>query len=140
MVLANVFLLYFLFRRLPPFLLTPFALLPILSIAQVQQEPWKIAFKTEESFRESGYVLSARRCFARSGVTQNSVVGFHDRNALVGYFDFDFVFLPPSNLAFANPNVPPPPAPDFIYSGLNFHDMPGYERWPREAPCLLKRK
>jgi hypothetical protein len=136
LVLLNLALLLPLSRRAPRLALVAFALLPLLAVAAVEQEAWRIAFGNEESFRHSAYVESAERCFARAGVASTALVGFHDRDALNGYFDYDFVFLPGSNLALPSPHAP---AADYIYSGIDFRPVPGYVPWPASKPCLLKR-
>lgn len=137
--LASVALLRALFALSPRPLLALLALLPLYNVAGVQSETWGIAFGGKEPFRDSGYVLSAARCFERAGIGPGAVVGFPNRDVTNGFFDYDFVFLPPNNLHIELPGFPPTPAPDFVYSGLDFSPRPGYEPWPREKPCLLRR-
>lgn len=137
--LASVLLLRALFALSPPPLLALLSLLPLYNVAGVQSETWAIAFGRKEPFRDNAYVESARRCFARAGVGPAHVVGFPNRDVTNGFFDFDFVFLPPNNLHVALPGLPAAPVPDFVYSGLDFSPREGFEPWPREKPCLLKR-
>jgi len=139
MALLNLYLLHFLFSQISKRILCLFALAPILSIAAVQQETWKIAFGTKESFRRSGYVMSAERCFSRAGLEAHHVIGFPSRDVVNGFFNNDFVFLAPNNLHIASQSQSGEPIPDFIYSGLDLSDRPGFIRWPQEKPCLLKR-
>jgi hypothetical protein len=141
LVLLNLLLLYYLFSRAPKGALLFLSLLPLLAIASVRQESWGIAFGKQYSLRGSGYVLSAERCFERAGVTAgSSLVGFPNRDVINGFFDYDFVFLSPNNLFIELPGFARPPVPDFIYSGIDFNDRNGFERWPRDNPCLLKRR
>lgn len=137
MALLNVFLLCAIYARAPKAALVAFALLPIFSIACVQQEPWNIWRGKAEAFRDSGYAQSAVRCLARAGLAPDSVVGFASRDALLGFFDFDYVYLSPNNLYIADGAES---TPDFIYTGLDFRAREGYLRWPPDKPCLLKRQ
>jgi hypothetical protein len=140
MALASLLVLRAIFVHARPALLTALALLPLYNVAGVQSETWAIAFGRKESFRESGYVQSAFRCLGRAGLEPGSLVGFPNRDVTNGYFDYDFVFLPPNNLFINVPGHPAPEAPDFIYSGLDFDRFrAGYKPWPEEKPCLLKR-
>jgi len=138
LALANLFLLYYLFTRLPKGLVVALALLPLAAILLVRQESWRIAFGKQVSLRDSGYVLSAERCFQRAGLQPGDVVGFPNRDVINGYFDFDFVFLSPNNLFIKPPGQPSAPLPRFVYSGIDFSDREGYLRWPEEKPCLLR--
>lgn len=139
LALAGLLVLRFLFAVAPPPVLAFLVLLPLYNIAQVQAESWQIAFGKKEPFRESGYVQSAFRCHEHAGVEASAVVGFSSRDVTNGFFSNDFVFLPPNNLALSLPGFPPPPAPDYIYSGLDLSPREGYRPWPRQKPCLLKR-
>ncbi len=140
LALLNVALLYPLFTRLPKGALVLLALLPIVAIASVRQEAWKIAAGKQESLSQSGYVMSARRCFERAGVQPGSLLGFTSRDVINGFFNYDFVYLPPGNLHHERPGASPAPVPDYIYSGLDFSDREGFSRWPEDKPCLLKRR
>lgn len=138
LVIANVALLAMIIRRAPRTLLTALALLPVLSVAAVQQEGWRVALGREPSLRDSAYVRGAEECFRRAGMQPSHVLGIRERNGLLGFFDQDFVFLPGSNLYFAPASTPAPRA-DFVYSVMDTRPLPGYAPWPAEKPCLLRR-
>lgn len=138
LALADAALLFLIAERASREIRLAFALAPILTIALVQGESWRIAFGREPAFRSSAFVASAESCFVRAGVPANAVMGWTSRDALNGYFDYDFVFLPPNELYRSLPGVPPPVA-DFIYSGIDFRLVPGYQPWPAVKPCLLRR-
>ncbi len=137
MALLHLAVLYAIFRRAPRGLLVAGALLPMLSVAYVQSETWQIFTGKRESFRASAYTQSAIRCLARANVGKEQVVGFASRDALLGNFDFDFVYVSPNNLYLPGG---PPEQPDFIYTGLDFRARENYIAWPVEKPCLLKKK
>ncbi|MGZ3728582.1 MAG: hypothetical protein ACXVCG_05110 [Bdellovibrionota bacterium] len=138
LALIDLAILYVAGTRAPKGVLAALALLPLLSIGAVQGESWRIAFGNEASFFASGYVQSAMRCFERAGVRPSAVMGYSSRDALNGFFDYDFVFYPPNPLYRALPGSELP-RPDFIYSGLDFHPVTGYQAWPADKPCLLRR-
>jgi len=138
LALIDLAILFAVATRAPKGALAALALAPLLSIGAVQGESWRIAFGKEPSFFASGYVQSAERCFERAGVPATAVMGYSSRDAINGFFNYDFVFYPPNPLYRVLPGGAPP-SPDFIYSGLDFHPVAGYQAWPLEKPCLLRR-
>lgn len=139
LALLNLCVLLPLFTRAPKPLLAALALAPLLAVGAVQQESWRLALGRERPLRDTGYVQSARNCFERAGVGPAALVGFPNRDVTNGFFDYDFVFLSPNNLYVALPGAAPAPVPDFVYSGLDFRPREGFEPWPKNEPCLLKK-
>ncbi|RYZ78001.1 MAG: hypothetical protein EOP06_29865 [Proteobacteria bacterium] len=75
---------------------------------------------------------AAAICFARAGVPENATLGIPWRDGILGFFDFDFTFLPPNPYAVHTELVMPP----WIYGAAEYK---GYEPWPAHNPCMLKK-
>jgi hypothetical protein len=131
LVIWNLCFLYILLEaRLIP-LAAVITILGIFSAASVQKDSILLALGKQNSIFEPARAAAAA-CFDRVGVEQGPV-GFVKRQGILGYFDFDFVFLPGHPYGFATDKLAPP---SWIYS---LQPRAGYEPWPRENPCILKR-
>lgn len=137
LALLNLAILYPLATRASKGARAALVLLTVPAIAYAQAETWKIAFGSEKSFREQPYVQAAFDCFQRARVPKDALVGWTTRDGLLGYFDYDFVFVPPHDLYRQLPGTSPP-KPDFLFSGMAMDPHPGYEAWPKEKPCMQK--
>lgn len=138
LILILIFILYFLYSRLPRPISMLFVLVNLLSIFYVHQESWLVAFGKKEAYYDTAYVRTYRDCLARVNPQKSEVIGHNRADTFLGFFDYDFVFLKP-NIYFTSPKDLPHPMPDYIYDDIGLKEIRGYEKWPAEKPCLFKK-
>lgn len=105
-------------------------LVSTFTVLSVQKDSVLLAIGWRDSIFEDERRI-AEECFKVAGVGEEPV-GFSRRDAMLGYFDIDFVFLPehPYGLeSDAAKNV------QWIYAK---QPREGYEPWPKSKPCLLR--
>jgi hypothetical protein len=110
-------------------------ILGLFSVESYQRNTWKMAFFGRES-NFAWAVRKAEDCFQRAGVGEKDVVGYVDREAVLGFLSQEFVFLEEHVYGVPVPGMEMPP---WIFSVRPLTVRSGYEPWPAEEPCLLRR-
>lgn len=114
------------------FLMVLLTILGIFSLKSVQSESITLAFSERENlFAQNAQSLES--CLASAGY-KGGVIGIVSRDGTLGFFDFDFMYLPPHPFSV---KVEGNSLPDWIL-GPGFFD--GYERVPSRSPCILRKK
>ena len=131
LVIWNIGILAFILERKAHKIVALLTILGILSAWSIQKDSALIAFgKKISPFSESVELASA--CFARAGVNGDTVA-YVKRDSMLGFRDQDFYFIQPHTFSWKDP------APEEVRWIYTLQERPGYRRWPKEEPCLLKR-
>jgi hypothetical protein len=131
LVILNLGMLLTIARYAGAKLLACITLAGVLSITSVQGDSIRIAMGSQQS----PFVLkalAAKTCFMRAGVG-NEAVGYLHRDGILGFFHHDFVFLQTHTYSVPGKN---PPEVRWIFS---LEPKAGFQPWPPQDPCLLKR-
>lgn len=117
--------------KLPTYLLTSLVLLSVFSSLSIQKDSVLMAVgKRDSIFADEA--RGAEDCFVRAGV-KDSPIGYVRRDGMLGFFDRDFVFL--SEHPYGLPSQFDREV-SWIYTKK---PREGFELWPKENPCLLRR-
>ena len=131
-LLLNLMMFWIVYRLSPKWLISLVVALSLFSILSIQKDSWLMALGKKESIFAAP-AAKAKKCLEE--IPHNALVGWRT-NDVAGFFDRDFVFL--TDFGFS-----PPwgirPKPDFIYSSSSVAPEEGYEPWPAENPCALRR-
>lgn len=132
LMVLNLGMFVLLARRVGALALAGLTLLGALSVLSVQRDSIAIAFGRMVSPFEASRARAVD-CIGRAGVGGEALASPH-RDGFLGFIENDFYFLPghPYHVPGAEA-----PAPKWVYAQ---EPMEGYEPWPREKPCLQKRR
>jgi hypothetical protein len=111
-------------------MITLLGLYPVLG---TQKDPILMVFRNKPSYFEPGRQAAAS-CFERAGVGHDTIA-LIGRDGMLGFFDNDFIYLPPHPYAVASSETFEQPR--WIYGSVNPRN--GYIPWPVDHPCLLKK-
>jgi hypothetical protein len=98
------------------------ALCVFTTATKIQKEPIFIALG-RQPIANAAEVERVRPCLSR--IPSHSVVGHSARDGLLGYFDYDFVFLPPHPYAIPDAQIE---KPDYIYGQVPKQWQDTYQR------------
>lgn len=133
LVILNLGMLAYIWRRLGSIPVVMLAALSAFSVASIQKDSILIAIGKRPAPWEAEHVIQAKNCLAQ--LPTGSTLGIIDRDGTLGFLDVNFYFYPPNGHAV--PGTIPPP--DFIYYVYYDRPFPGYKPWPQENPCMLKK-
>jgi hypothetical protein len=131
LVVASLWLLRRLMASRLPLMVTVITFLAAFSAISVQRDVWRLAICHQPTIFAAA-VEKAKDCFARAQVGKDPVA-FASRDGILGFFDMDFYFVP------RHPYAIPDSESSKAMWVFSLQPRPGYEPWPRERPCLLRR-
>ncbi len=136
LTLILVLLLAFLYNYGPKILLLPLVIISFYSITNVHRESWNIATGKSVAYQDLPFVKNHRDCLGRLDIGNNAIIGHNKADTFLGFGNYDFVFLPPHPYAVTSSNTT---SPDYLFDGTDKKEIPGYQRWPYQKPCVWKK-
>ncbi|MCO5142611.1 MAG: hypothetical protein M9962_05935 [Oligoflexia bacterium] len=132
LVVLNLGILIYLYRRFHWTLIAVITMATTFSILSVQKDSILLALGKKESIFKPA-VDQARGCL--NLVSKDSVIGFDNRDGILGFFDYSFRFYP------EHPYAAPEKIKDFNEVEYIYSTKPriGFSLWPIDNPCMLKR-
>jgi len=134
LLLTTSFLSVFLLRRSPKVLNLLVLSLGICSIANVHLHSWKLAAGRIMPDREQAFVQEHLACIQSLQLQAGEIVGLKNPAFILGYGNYDFMYLPPYPHYFPSRKVP-----DYLVDEALDKKISGYELWPRESPCAFRK-
>lgn len=143
LVVANLFLLWICYKFVPRAVLALLLSLSCFSVVSIQKDSILIALH-KKAAPSAITETEARACLEK--IPPGETIGELERDGFLGFFDFDFVYLlkhqfivPVKEDTF--------PRVDYIYTRKSTPGLyptefipVGYEPWPKNSPCALRRK
>lgn len=137
LIVFNLLMFRYLFKRLAPLPMAALVLLGALSITSIQKDSWLMVFRGKPSFFQKDYARF-QECLSGIPQVKEKVIGHLGRDGVLGFAKTKFVFMP-THVYYAQSRISPAPSPEYIYSPEKL-SFPNYEPHPGKEHCLLQRK